>query len=80
MNLLREIQQCLRAVRNPNITQTGVAAHYAAILNRLEGEQPALGYQRVSLIKLNEAIQDRWPRGGLNRVKNLAWKLYSEGK
>lgn len=53
-------------------TQKNVAMTYAFILR----QEP----NAANWIKINAAIRARWPKKGLDRVKEMAWKFHGGGK
>lgn len=56
-----------------NGTQRSAGALYAVCFLQ-KGQMASLGYDEM-VMKANRAIQDRWSRTGLDRVKGIAWSI-----
>ncbi len=59
---------------DPKVHQKSVALSYAFALRVPSWRWPCVDFRRI-----NAAILHRWPKG-LERVKNMAWKIVEEGK
>ena len=63
----------LSELKNPKITQKGIAKTYTLALDSSE---------RTDWTRVNAAIIEKWSLSGLKRIKEMAWKIIEmpEGK
>lgn len=72
-NVAWDQSNLLNAIADEEANQRDVAAFYAdCVIADVQARQQ--GTQRADWKAINRAIVARWPKG-LNRVKEMAWKL-----
>ncbi len=72
-----EQSNCLKAIADKEATQKVIAGFYADCI-RADGFARLNNREKPDFGVINRAITQRWAKG-LNRVKEMAWKLVKGG-